>query len=281
MIGLAAAGHQVFRESFYIVLGSVSVPRGRLRGWNRWDGWRGGRHAYRGNRRSCFAMDRQLHDSILDRCLGLSVGVSAHSVAKPEAHTHPKWPQNKAMSPERFELSWTNSLSDANQPNPASRIVHTHLWQTRYEWPRRSSRPPQAPPLSRFSGFRLYQMARFSIVLCTEMQSVAVGWQVYEITHRPLDLGFTGLVQFLPGILLFLVAGHITDRFDRRKILTLCYVGFAISSALLLMVAFNQEALHRAGTVRPIFAILFLVGVIRCFSMPSSRALLPQHCSRR
>ena len=128
----------------------------------------------------------------------------------------------------------------------------------------------------RHSGFRLYQIARFCIVFCTEMQSVAVGWQVYEITHRPLDRGLTGLVQFLPGIFLFLVAGHVTDRFDRRKLLSLCYVGFAISSALLLFVALNQEALHRAGSVRPIFAILFLVGVIRTFSMPSSRALLPQ-----
>jgi MFS family permease len=128
----------------------------------------------------------------------------------------------------------------------------------------------------RFSGFRLYQMARFCIVFGTEMQSVAVGWQVYEITRRPLDLGLTGLVQFLPGMLLFLVAGHVTDRFDRRKILTLCYVGFALSSALLLVLALNQEALHRTGSVRPIFAILFLVGVIRTFSMPSSRALLPQ-----
>ena len=128
----------------------------------------------------------------------------------------------------------------------------------------------------RFSSFRLYQIARFCIVFCTEMQSVAVGWQVYEITRRPLDLGLTGLVQFLPGILLFLVAGHITDRFDRRKLLSLCYVGFALSSALLLFVALNQDALHRSGSARPIFAILFLVGTIRTFSMPSSRALLPQ-----
>lgn len=108
------------------------------------------------------------------------------------------------------------------------------------------------------------------------MQSVAVGWQVYEITHRPLDLGLTGLAQFLPGILLFLVAGHAADRFDRRKLLTICYVGFAITSALLLFVALNREALDRYGSVRPIFAILFLLGVIRSFSMPSSRALLPE-----
>src|SRR6266849_5711640 len=127
-----------------------------------------------------------------------------------------------------------------------------------------------------FGGFRLYQIARFCIVFCTEMQSVAVGWQVYEITRRPLDLGLTGLVQFLPGVLLFLVAGHITDRFDRRKILTLCYAGFAVSSALLLFISFRADALLRNGSVAPIFAVLFLVGGVRSFSMPSSRALLPQ-----
>lgn len=127
-----------------------------------------------------------------------------------------------------------------------------------------------------FSGFRLFQIARFCIVFCTEMQSVAVGWQVYEITRQPLDLGLTGLVQFLPGMLLFLVAGHAADRFDRRKLLTTCYAGYALSSALLLTVTLRVEALHRAASVAPIFAILFLVGIVRCFSMPTSRALLPQ-----
>src|SRR5277367_2236932 len=106
-----------------------------------------------------------------------------------------------------------------------------------------------------FSGFRLYQIARFCIVFCTEMQSVAVGWQMYEITKRPLDLGLTGLVQFLPGVFLFLVAGHAADRFDRRKLLTLCYAGYGLSSALLLLVTLHEEALHRAQTVAPIFAI--------------------------
>src|SRR5215468_5105948 len=118
-----------------------------------------------------------------------------------------------------------------------------------------------------FSGFRLYQIARFCIVFCTEMQSVAVGWQVYEITHRPLDLGLTGLVQFLPGVLLFLVAGHTADRVDRRKLLTVCYAGYGLSSLLLLFVTLHEEALHQAGTVAPIFAILFLVGIVRSFSM--------------
>jgi MFS family permease len=127
-----------------------------------------------------------------------------------------------------------------------------------------------------FAGFRLYQIARFCIVFCTEMQSVAVGWQVYEITHRPLDLGLTGLVQFLPGVVLFLLAGHVADRFNRKHLLTLCYAGFALSSALLLLVALKAGSLRAAGSVAPIFAILCVVGAVRSFSMPASRALLPQ-----
>jgi MFS family permease len=127
-----------------------------------------------------------------------------------------------------------------------------------------------------FSGFRLFEIARFCTVFCTEMQSVAVGWQVYEITHRPLDLGLTGLVQFLPGAFLFLITGHVADRFDRRKLLTLCYAGYGLSAALLLVVTLHEEVLHRSASVAPILAILFLVGIVRSFSMPASRALLPQ-----
>src|ERR1700688_3570519 len=97
---------------------------------------------------------------------------------------------------------------------------------------------PEAPLSSgtaafQFSAFRRYETARFCIVFCTEMQSVAVGWQVYEITRRPLDLGLTGLVQFLPGILLFLISGQTADRFNRRNILICCYAGFTACSSLL------------------------------------------------
>jgi MFS family permease len=137
-------------------------------------------------------------------------------------------------------------------------------------------RPTSGTAAFQFPGFRLYQIARFSIVFCTEMQSVAVGWQVYEITKRPLDLGLTGLVQFLPPMFLFLLAGHAADRFDRRKLLTVCYGGYGLSSGLLLAVTLGFELRHRAETIVPIFAILFFLGVVRSFSMPVSRALLPQ-----
>ncbi len=119
--------------------------------------------------------------------------------------------------------------------------------------------------------FVLYETARFFIVLALEMQSVAVGWQVYEITRRPLDLGYVGLAQFLPGVLLFLFSGHAADRFDRRKLLMVCYLGFAACSAMLL------EISHRGvRSVYPIYIVLVMLGVVRSFNAPVSRALLPQ-----
>ena len=121
-----------------------------------------------------------------------------------------------------------------------------------------------------YPAFTLYQVARFCIVLATEMQSVAVGWQVYEITKRPLDLGLVGLAQFLPGILLFLVSGHAADRYDRRKVLTLGYAGFAVCSGLLLAIT-----LVGPRSVHPIYAVVALVGVVRSFNAPASRAILP------
>jgi MFS family permease len=119
--------------------------------------------------------------------------------------------------------------------------------------------------------FVRFQRARFFIVITLEMQSVAVGWQVYEITKRPLDLGLVGLAQFLPGILLFLLSGQAVDRFNRRKLLTFCYGGFALCSGLLLAIA--QHGVHSAY---PIYAVIALVGAVRSFNGPTARAILPQ-----
>lgn len=122
----------------------------------------------------------------------------------------------------------------------------------------------------RYPAFLKFQAARFFIVVATEMQAVAVGWQVYEITKRPLDLGLVGLAQFLPGILLFLVSGHVADRFNRRNLLILCDVGFATCFALLLAIT-----LRGAISIAAVFAVLVLLGVVRSFNGPVSRAMLP------
>lgn len=129
--------------------------------------------------------------------------------------------------------------------------------------------PSQTPALA-YPDFTLYQIARFFIVAALEMQSVAVGWQVFEITHRALDLGLVGLAQFLPGVLLFLVAGHAADRHDRTRLLNICYAGFILCSGLLLFLT-----LRHSRSVYAIYAVLLLLGVVRCFNWPASRALLP------
>jgi MFS family permease len=122
-----------------------------------------------------------------------------------------------------------------------------------------------------YPDFLRYQIARFCIVTSLEMLSVAVGWQVYDITHRALDLGLVGLAQFLPGIFLFLASGHAADRFDRRRLLMLCYAGFALCSGLLLAVS-----RVRPTSVYPIYVVLVLLGIVRSFNGPVSRSLLPQ-----
>jgi MFS family permease len=122
-----------------------------------------------------------------------------------------------------------------------------------------------------YPSFVSYTVARFFIVISLEMQSVAVAWQVYAITKRPIDLGYVGLAQFLPGFALFLFAGHAADIFDRRKLLISCYAGFGLCSALLL--AISWRAPH---SVHSIYAVLVLLGIFLSFNFPVSRALLPQ-----
>ena len=122
----------------------------------------------------------------------------------------------------------------------------------------------------RYPAFKLFQTARCLVVLALEMQAVAVGWQVYEITKRPLDLGLVGLAQFLPGIVLFLVAGHVADVFDRKKVLITCDVGFGICFVALLALT-----AHKTQSVAAIYAVLVLLGIVRSFNGPASRAILP------
>jgi MFS family permease len=131
------------------------------------------------------------------------------------------------------------------------------------------SSPGLAP--FRYRDFGLFQLARFFIIVALEMQSVAIGWQIFATTKRALDLGLVGLAQFLPGILLFLLSGHIADRFDRRRVLELCYLGFAICSSLFLLIAWR-----RTTSVVPIYCVLVLLGVVRSFNGPVTRAILPQ-----
>jgi MFS family permease len=121
-----------------------------------------------------------------------------------------------------------------------------------------------------YPNFRYYTTARMLATIAGEMQAVAVGWQIYALTHRALDLGLVGLAQFLPGIVLFLVAGQTADRFPRQRILQCCYVAFAGISALLLALT-----LRGLTSVWPVYAALLLNGVVRSFNGPAAQAFLP------
>ncbi len=108
-----------------------------------------------------------------------------------------------------------------------------------------------------------------------QILSVAVGWQVYDITRDPFDLGLVGLAQFLPALLLVLVTGFVADRFNRRVIMGLCMA--AEIAAALGLVAFT---LSGSSTVWPVFALLVLIGTARAFFNPASDALAPNLLSR-
>ena len=112
------------------------------------------------------------------------------------------------------------------------------------------------------------------VILGAEAQSLAVAWQVYQITNSALKLGLTGLALFLPGLLCMLGAGHAADRYDRRRIILLCYGVQAICTAVLLWLSLSSWALA-GGRVWPIYAVLIGIGMGRAFSGPASSALLP------
>ncbi len=111
-------------------------------------------------------------------------------------------------------------------------------------------------------------------ILGAEAQSVAVAWQVYQITHSALKLGLTGLALFLPGLIFMLAAGHAADRYDRKAIILLCYGLQAVCTAVLLWLSFSSWALE-GGRVWPIYVVLIFIGMGRAFSGPASSALLP------
>ena len=102
------------------------------------------------------------------------------------------------------------------------------------------------------------------------MLIIAVGWQVYQITGRLLDLGLIGLSQFLPFLCLVLIAGHTADRYERRLILIVCgLVQFACAALLLSFAA------HQLSATWPIFLVLAVLGVARAFQMPTSQSFMP------
>jgi MFS family permease len=118
--------------------------------------------------------------------------------------------------------------------------------------------------------FTLFLIVRFFSSIAAQMIIIAIGWQVYHLTGRVLDLGLIGLSQFLPFLCLSLFAGHAADVFDRRAIIMLCLSAF-LGCALALF-TFAHAAITSAW---PIFAVLAVLGVARAFLAPAAQSFLP------
>ena len=118
-------------------------------------------------------------------------------------------------------------------------------------------------------NFSFYLAARVLGTLAVQMQSVAIGWQVYQMTGSLFDLGLIGLAQFAPFLALILFAGHAADRHDRRMIINICLAVQLLCGLLLL--AFTVSGSH---VVWPVFAVLVLFGSARAFMMPATQAVL-------
>ena len=129
-------------------------------------------------------------------------------------------------------------------------------------------------PDTRYAAFRhgpflRYWLARFMATFATQIVSVSVGWQIYDITRDPFDLGLVGIVQFAPALLLVLVTGAVADRFGRRLIMSVSAALEAVCAAALLVLSFR-------GLVSPvpIFVVLAFFGVVRAFFGPASSSLV-------
>lgn len=124
--------------------------------------------------------------------------------------------------------------------------------------------------LLRRRSFVLFWLARTFTTFAIQMQAVAVGWQMYNLSSNPLDLGLIGIVQFVPSFLLALLSGQFADRHNRRLIIQ---VGQLVETVAVAMLFFATAT--NAISQELIFASVFLVGVGRAFEQPTQQALVP------
>ena len=126
------------------------------------------------------------------------------------------------------------------------------------------------PSIYRSRDLYLFVTSRFIANAAMQIQSVAIGWQIYDMVHTPWALGLVGLCQFVPMFLLTLPAGDITDRFNQRRVYGLACGLQAGCSLLFLILTFLTP-----HTTWPYYLVLLLFGAARGFSAPSGQSLLP------
>ncbi|MCC5645211.1 MFS transporter [Nostoc sp. CHAB 5824] len=122
----------------------------------------------------------------------------------------------------------------------------------------------------KFRDYRLFTIGRLVLFVGSQMQTVAIGWELYERTNSAIALGGVGLAQVLPMIILTLIAGDVADRRDRKLTMLLSVMLLALCSLALGVLSYTQ------GAIFLIYACLVLTGVARAFLKPASDALMWQ-----
>lgn len=118
--------------------------------------------------------------------------------------------------------------------------------------------------------FLKFWLARVCTASGFQMLTVAIGWHMYQLTGSVMDLGWVGLVEFLPRVLFMLHTGHVADRYDRRKVAAFCQGCQAVIAFALVLGSTSGDV-----TREMIFVLAFLLGSTRAFEMPATQALLP------
>jgi MFS family permease len=132
----------------------------------------------------------------------------------------------------------------------------------------------EAPrPLRRHAAFMRFWWGRLAGTTANQMLMVAVGWQMYGLTGSAWDLGLVGLLQFLPALALVLVAGHVADRFERRRVLALCMAVQAVIAAVLVLATLQGWADRRL-----LLALSVAIGAAKAFQMPAQQAIVRCWC---
>jgi MFS family permease len=138
-----------------------------------------------------------------------------------------------------------------------------------------SAEPAHDPyAVLRVRNFQFYLVGNALAIFGAQMQTVAVGWEIYERTRDPLDLGYVGLAQFLPVAALTLPAGHVADLLNRKYVIMASVFSLACCSLGLAWIS------AREGAVFWMFACLLASGVARAFLQPAKSSFLPQIVSR-
>ena len=115
---------------------------------------------------------------------------------------------------------------------------------------------PDAYAVLKIKEFRLFLSARFVITVAVQMQSIIVGWQIYEMTKDPLSLGLIGLSEAIPFIFMAFFSGHIADTFNRRSIILSSLFVYMLCAVTLLLFTTHLDFILNHFHTLPIFIII-------------------------